>query len=143
MKKYNWAHISEFYKNHSYKETRQNFGFSKAAWDKARERGEIQSRGYQDLTIPLENILVENSTYQTNNLKRRLFEQGLLQDQCAWCGLGSTWNGKSISLHLDHINGINNDHRISNLRVLCPNCHSQTDTYAGRNSRTNRVSQII
>lgn len=140
MKKYDWTIISEFYKNHSYKETRQMFGFSKAAWDKARERGEIQSRGYQDLTIPLKDILVENSTYQTSHLKRRLFEQDLLQEQCAWCGLGSSWNGKPISLHLDHINGVNNDHRLINLRVLCPNCHSQTNTYAGRNAKAKHVS---
>ena len=43
------------------------------------------------------------------------------------------WCGKEITLELDHINGDNRDHRVQNLRLLCPNCHSQTDTWRGRN----------
>lgn len=83
---------------------------------------------------PLESILVERSTFRDNqSLKRRLVEEGLLVDECRECGLGPTWNGKPITLQLEHINGINNDNRIENLAVLCPNCHSQTDTYTGRN----------
>ncbi|MGB2240169.1 MAG: HNH endonuclease [Pseudomonadales bacterium] len=52
---------------------------------------------------------------------------------CSSCGIGDEWNGKPITLQLDHINGVNNDHRLDNLRMLCPNCHSQTDTWCGRN----------
>ena len=48
------------------------------------------------------------------------------------CGI-SEWLGNPLALQLDHINGVNNDHRLTNLRFLCPNCHSQTDTYAGKN----------
>ena len=78
---------------------------------------------------PLCDILVENSTYvSTQNLKRKLIKLGYLNDKCAECGL-MKWKGKKLSLHLDHINGINNDHRIENLRLLCPNCHSLTPTY--------------
>ena len=81
----------------------------------------------------MEEILVENSTYTSINcLKRRLINENLLDYKCAICGI-SEWNGKTLSLQLDHINGINTDHRIKNLRFLCPNCHSQTDTYAGKN----------
>lgn len=83
--------------------------------------------------IPLEKILVEGSTYQTYKLKNRLLKEGHLTNECAECKLGSTWNGKDINHHLDHINGDNTDNRIENLRLLCPNCHSQTDTYAGKN----------
>ena len=83
--------------------------------------------------IPLNNILVENSTYQnTNNLKNRLVTEGILEYKCECCNNIGEWMSKPISLHLDHINGINNDNRLENLRLLCPNCHSQTDTYSGK-----------
>lgn len=81
----------------------------------------------------LDEILVENSTYANiTRLKGRLIKEGRLEYSCACCGI-SDWMGKPLSLQLDHINGKNNDHRIENLRFLCPNCHSQTDTYAGKN----------
>lgn len=81
----------------------------------------------------LEEILVENSTYANiTSLKRRLINEEKLEYKCALCGIDS-WLGNPLSLQLDHINGVNNDHRLCNLRFLCPNCHSQTETYAGRN----------
>lgn len=84
---------------------------------------------------PIENILVKNSSYANiASLKRRLIDNKLLKYECSKCGI-SSWNGQPLSLHLDHINGINNDHRLENLRFLCPNCHSQTSTYAGKNKR--------
>lgn len=83
----------------------------------------------------LEDILVENSTYQNiSRLKERILKAGLLEYKCSECTL-SEWRGKPLTLQLDHINGINNDHRLQNLRFLCPNCHSQTDTYAGKNKK--------
>lgn len=85
------------------------------------------------MAIAIEEILVENSTYQTGHLKRLLLKNALLINECALCGLGEEWEEKPITLVLDHINGINNDHRLSNLRILCPNCHSQTSSFAGRN----------
>lgn len=84
--------------------------------------------------IPLDEILVENSTYRNNgNIKKRLFKENLLENRCQICGLSPTWQGKKLVLRLDHINGVNNDHRLENLRMLCSNCDSQTDTFAGRN----------
>jgi hypothetical protein len=56
----------------------------------------------------------------------------LLEFSCSECGLDS-WLGKSLVLELDHINGIRSDNRLENLRLLCPNCHSQTETFRGRN----------
>lgn len=81
----------------------------------------------------LEDILVRGSTY-TNaaTLKRRLLDDGLLDPHCAVCGIDD-WCGRAITLHLDHVNGLRDDHRLENLRLLCPNCHSQTTTFAGRN----------
>ena len=84
--------------------------------------------------IPDTEVFVENSPYTNNRilLKKRLLDAGILDNQCILCGQGPVWNGKPMVLQLDHINGKNNDHRIENLRILCPNCHSQTETYAGR-----------
>lgn len=83
---------------------------------------------------PMEELLVENSTYTNNTrMKIRIINEGVLEYKCEGCGNEGEWLGKPISLQLDHINGINNDNRIKNLRFLCPNCHSQTETYSGKN----------
>ncbi|MCK9567336.1 HNH endonuclease [Candidatus Pacearchaeota archaeon] len=79
--------------------------------------------------IPLEEILIQNSPYtNTSHLKERLLRAGLVEDKCSNCN-STHWLGCKLSLHLDHINGNNTDNRIDNLRLLCPNCHSLTDTY--------------
>lgn len=79
--------------------------------------------------ISLDQILVKNSTYLwTTNLKKKLLKDGYFDYRCFECGI-SEWNNKPLSLQLDHINGVNDDNRIENLRLLCPNCHSQTETY--------------
>jgi 5-methylcytosine-specific restriction endonuclease McrA len=81
--------------------------------------------------VPDELVFIANSTYLSGTgVARRLLARGWPY-QCAWCGV-SAWRGKPLILHLDHINGINNDHRLENLRFLCPNCHSQTETYSNR-----------
>lgn len=69
--------------------------------------------------------------YGRSHLKRRLINEKVLDYKCNICGI-SEWNTKKLSLHLDHINGISNDHRLENLRLLCPNCHSQTETWCGK-----------
>lgn len=84
----------------------------------------------------LEETLVENSPYYANcQFKKRLLDAELKKYICEECGLLPEWNNKPLVLHLDHINGINNDNRLENLRFLCPNCHSQTPTYSGRNTK--------
>jgi len=87
-------------------------------------------------TIPLSDILVSNSTYTNRGcLKKKLINNHILINECAICNMLPVWNNKPIVFILDHINGISNDHRIENLRLLCPNCNSQTITFAGRNRR--------
>ncbi len=78
-------------------------------------------------------VFVENSSYARHNLKRRIIEEKLLEYKCVCCGNIGEHNSQPLTLQLDHINGVNNDHRLENLRFLCPNCHTQQDTYAAKN----------
>lgn len=88
--------------------------------------------------IELYKILVINSTYSSSHrLKNRLINEGIVPNKCVRCDIDE-WQGEKLSLHLDHINGTSNDNRLENLRLLCPNCHSLTDTYCGKN-KTKRV----
>lgn len=92
---------------------------------------------------PLNEILVQNSNYTSIwLLKRRLIRAGLLRNGCYVCGIDK-WCGKKLNLQLDHINGNNRDHRLENLRMICPNCHSQTETFAGRNVKNNLLSASV
>lgn len=84
--------------------------------------------------IPIEEILIKNSVYTNRtHLKKRLVNEKVLKYECDKCGNEGEWLGELITLQLDHINGINNDNRLENLRFLCPNCHSQTKTFSGKN----------
>lgn len=83
-----------------------------------------------------EDILKENCKHQRTVLRRYIIKNNLIPYKCAICGC-TEWQGKTLSLELDHINGVNNDNRLENLRFLCPNCHSQTSTYGSRNQQTN------
>lgn len=133
-KRYDWAKVQAYYDEcHSYRECRQRFGFSAAAWEKARKRGEIRAR---PLGMPLEELQLRGvSRY---NVKVRLLRAGLLKNECAVCGL-IEWRGVPLSLHIDHVNGVKDDHRLENLRMLCPNCHSQTPTYGGKNAKRKKA----
>ena len=82
---------------------------------------------------PLVDILIENSIFDTTSLKRRLYKEGLKERVCEKCGQDENWFGEHMSLILDHINGKNNDHRIENLRILCPNCSATLPTHGGKN----------
>ena len=88
---------------------------------------------------PICEILTENSSYSRVHLKERLYNEEFLERKCSLCGQTEIWNGVRISLILDHINGIPDDNRIENLRIVCPNCNAGLDTFAGRNS--NRIKK--
>ena len=87
---------------------------------------------------PLEEVLVENLEVPSCSLRVRLLKAKLLVERCAQCGLGPTWEGRPLTLQLDHINGAHTDNRLENLRLLCPNCHTQTPTYCNRYQRVIR-----
>lgn len=82
------------------------------------------------------NLLKKNSKHSRTVLRRYILEHKLIPYKCSICG-AVEWQGKTLSLELDHINGINDDNRLENLRFLCPNCHSQTTTYGSRNQQRN------
>lgn len=85
------------------------------------------------LTIPLDEILEgKHPQYKTYHLKHRMLDSGALTQECAECGVGTSWNGKKLVLQLDHIDGDNTNHRRSNLQLLCPNCHTQTNNWGNK-----------
>ncbi len=93
-----------------------------------------RGRLYRD-PVPLEAILVEGSSYQRARLKERLFDAGLKERACELCGQGEIWHGRRMSLILDHANGIADDNRLENLRVVCANCNATLDTHCGKKNR--------
>jgi 5-methylcytosine-specific restriction endonuclease McrA len=131
--RYDWSAVQRYYDDgHTYRECRERFGFHAQSWAAAVRAGRLVANGRK---WPLTRIL-EQSRYRSV-IKRRLLEAGVLENRCNKCGI-SEWMGQSISIQIDHRNGIPDDHRVENLRMLCPNCHSQTETYGGRNARKNR-----
>jgi DNA-binding CsgD family transcriptional regulator len=115
---------------HTMEECRARFGFCKAAWTGAVRRGGIVAR---PKAMPIEALL--SAPRARHNLKRRLVGAGLLKSACGICGLRE-WRGTPLTLQLHHVNGDRVDNRLENLTLLCPNCHSQTDSWSGRNPRT-------
>lgn len=92
-------------------------------------------KGTPKSLIPLNDVLIKGSIYKSTALKNRLFEEKLLEEKCCECGIGPVWNDKPLKLHLDHIDGDNNNNELQNLRILCPNCHSQTETYCRKKKK--------
>ena len=100
--------------------------FTGAAWNQG-ERFTPFGKKYK-----LEEVLIENSPFKTTNmLKKRLYREGIKMKKCEICGI-EEWNGKELVFEMDHINGDNTDNRIENLRIVCPNCHSQTGTFRNK-----------
>lgn len=81
------------------------------------------------------DVFVKDSTFARHLIKKRILQQNLLPYKCAICDLGPEWNNKPMPLILDHINGVNNDNRLENLRFICSNCDCQLDTYKSRNRK--------
>lgn len=132
--KYNWTEINAYHQEgNSVLACIGKFGFSKGAWDDARKSGRVKPREWK---IPLDKLLVEHSTVGRGHIKGRLIREGKLERKCYECGI-TEWRGRPLSFNLDHINGVNDDYRLDNLRIVCPNCDSQSQTFSGRNAKRN------
>jgi hypothetical protein len=83
---------------------------------------------------PLEQVLVEGRPAKSARLKERLYGAGLKQRRCELCGQGEEWRGRRMSLILDHVNGVHDDNRLENLRIVRPNCNATLETHCGRNA---------
>lgn len=106
-----------------------NFGHHFDPHEASRER----LRQNQWTARPLDEVLVEGSAFSRVQLKKRLYAEGLKRPLCEMCGQDELWRGRRMSLILDHVNGVSDDHRLENLRILCPNCAATLDTHCGRN----------
>ena len=98
-------------------------------------------RASRRLSPPLEDVLVAGSTYSRAALKRRLYEAGLKKPECELCGQDEHWRGRRMAMILDHINGVRDDNRLENLRIVCPNCAATLDTHCGRKNRVVRSAR--
>jgi transposase len=129
-RRYDWSIIQAYYdEGHTVRECQERFGFSSASWTGAVRRGDAVAR---PTAMPIDELLT-GSRCRTH-VKARLVQAGLLSTVCAECGI-TNWRCRPLALELHHINGDGRDNRLANLALLCPNCHSQTDSWGGRNSR--------
>jgi len=85
--------------------------------------------------VPLSQVMVRGSSYSRGHLKARLYDEGIKQRRCELCGQDELWRGERMALILDHINGVADDHRLENLRIVCPNCAATLDTHCGKLNR--------
>jgi 5-methylcytosine-specific restriction endonuclease McrA len=130
-RRYNWVDIQAAYDSGlTMRECQERFGFCGATWTQAVNRGDIlprpRARDIEEL------LVISGSKNGRTNLKKRLIDAGLKPDFCEECGT-KEWRGQQLSLHLHHVNGIATDNRLENLQILCPNCHSLTETWGSRN----------
>ena len=135
--KHDWAEVQRFYDaSHSGRQCMKQFGICYSVWYSASVRGELVLR--EDKPISLDELTAQGRVTSRAHLRWRLLKDGILDPVCTECGI-MEWRGKPLAMHLHHINGAKNDNRLENLQLLCPNCHSQTPNYSGRNvSRTTK-----
>jgi transposase-like protein len=131
-RRYDWAEVQRFYdEGHSIRDCEEHFGFARKTFMDAAARGAVKTRPHG---APIALYLVAGRAVNRTHLKGRLFAEGLKENRCERCGL-TEWRGEPLAMALHHTNGNGLDNRLENLQLLCPNCHSQTENFAGRGRR--------
>ena len=134
-KRHDWVAVQDHYDSGAtMRQCRERFGFCNQSWQKAVQRGAIRPRVRSAWTAA--EALARSSSRAT--IKRHLLQAGILENRCDLCGI-TAWRGRPLSIQIDHINGVRDDHRLENLRMLCPNCHSQTETFAAKNRKSTGI----
>ena len=129
-RRYDWNEVQRYYdQGHSISDCQARFGFARKSLMDAVERGAFVTR---PRAMPADELFVAGTRRNRRHLRLRLIRLGLKDPVCEECGLAE-WRGRPLSLQLHHANGDGLDNRVDNLRILCPNCHSQTENWGGRN----------
>jgi DNA-binding transcriptional ArsR family regulator len=130
--RYDWDEVQRYYdEGNSITACQLRFGFARKTFMDAVRRGRLVTRPH---AAPIDTYLVSGRRVNRNHLKSRLLGAGLKEVCCEICGI-SSWRDEPLSLALHHVNGDGLDNRLENLMFLCPNCHSQTHNFSGRNRR--------
>lgn len=140
-RRYDWSEIQQAYDSGlTVRQCARRFGFALCSWHAAVKRGAIKPRPTR---MPIGELLVVGRAQTARcHLKRRLLDEGLKSNKCEQCGL-TQWRSQPLSMALHHVNGNGKDNRLQNLELLCPNCHSQTENFAGRKlARAETVSAL-
>ncbi len=151
LNRINWIKVQSHYDSpNSVRKCCERFKITPKVWRQARSAGLLKTRNYKDAgeiawehrKTPAEAIFISDSSVTRRVARYRILKDCLIPYECQECGSGPKWRGTPMSLILDHKNGINNDHRLMNLRLLCANCNTQTPTLSGRNSRQAREALL-
>ena len=101
-------------------------------------QGWLKGKKHNYSKRPIEEILAKDTYYSTMfHIKNRLINDGHWKDECQVCNL-SEWQGQKLGLQVHHVDGDRTNNLIENLQLLCPNCHSITDNYCGKESRVKK-----
>lgn len=122
-----------------------NCGANSKTVKKRLDKYQISSEHFDSVTPTertVENIFMINSTASQATVRRWYVKGEYTPYQCAICGLEPVWMGKELTLILDHINGVNNDHRLENLRWVCPNCNQQLETTGFKAMRVDKIAAL-
>lgn len=138
-RRFDWSAIQAAHDSGlSARECCAKFGCSRSAWHEAVRTEKLRARSH---LIPLSELLRKDRRCSRDHLKRRLLKAGLKAERCEECGLDE-WRGTPLRMTLHHRNGDSYDNRLENLSFLCPNCHSQTPNFGGRNGHLRAKPEI-